>query len=513
MMADRSAVRTLLTGLILFGIFFAFMALVQFSTPDMPDNDGYYHIKLAYLMRSEGLRPEFPYLPLSVLNPREYSDHHYLFHIGLIPFTFGDLRTGAKWASVFYASLAYLSVWWLLHRQKVPYAALWALGLLAISEAFIYRMSITRAQSLSLAVLALGLSFLLERRYWLMAPLGFIYVWLYNAFPLIFVLVGGYMAAELLLERRLAWQPLAFAAFGVFLGVVINPYFPQNAIFLVRHLAPKLTETTAVSVGSEWYPYDTGQLLENSPLTLALFLSGVLALGLQTRRFDVRSASAFFLSAAFALMLFQSRRFIEYFPPFALIFAALAWAPVIETIRKGDFYAQDLSQDTPAGRVKWPLVLRGAHRYLALAVMLSILLPAMWYTFLGSKDSIASSKPYELYQGASRWLEENTPPGSRVFQTDWDDFPRLFFYNSHNTYLIGLDPTYMQLYDEELFNRWVDITRGRVEQPGKVILDEFAARYVVSDLLHSNFIEQAQADPVMIEVFRDNSSVVYLISP
>ena len=40
-------------------VFLVFLGFVQFSTPDMPDNDGYYHIKLAYLMRTEGLKPEF----------------------------------------------------------------------------------------------------------------------------------------------------------------------------------------------------------------------------------------------------------------------------------------------------------------------------------------------------------------------------------------------------------------------------------------------------------------------
>ena len=52
---------TLLTALLLFAAFFAGMAAVQFATRDMPDNDGYYHIKLAYLMRTEGLKPPFPY--------------------------------------------------------------------------------------------------------------------------------------------------------------------------------------------------------------------------------------------------------------------------------------------------------------------------------------------------------------------------------------------------------------------------------------------------------------------
>ena len=44
----------------LFLLFFFGMALIQFVTPDMPDNDGFYHIKLAWLMRTEGLKPDFP---------------------------------------------------------------------------------------------------------------------------------------------------------------------------------------------------------------------------------------------------------------------------------------------------------------------------------------------------------------------------------------------------------------------------------------------------------------------
>ena len=175
--------RVAILGLVLFAVFFVAMAWVQFSTPDMPDNDGFYHIRLAEIMRTQGLKPEFPWLPLTILNPREFSDHHFLFHVGLIPFTFGDLRLGAKWAAVFYASLAFLSIWWLLRGQQVPYAWLWAVGLLAVSEAFLYRMSITRAQSLSLAVLALGLHWMLKQRYHYLIALAFIYVWLYDAFP------------------------------------------------------------------------------------------------------------------------------------------------------------------------------------------------------------------------------------------------------------------------------------------------------------------------------------------
>ncbi len=115
---SKTALKEFRTGLLLWIVFLLFLGLVQFSSPDLPDNDGYYHIKLAYLMRTEGIKPEFPWLPLSILNQRDYSDHHFLFHIALIPFTFGDLRTGAKIAAVFFASLAFLSTWYLLKEPE-----------------------------------------------------------------------------------------------------------------------------------------------------------------------------------------------------------------------------------------------------------------------------------------------------------------------------------------------------------------------------------------------------------
>jgi len=108
-------------------------------------------------------------------------------------------------------------------------------------------------------------------------------------------------------------------------------------------------------------------------------------------------------------------------------------------------------------------------------------------------------------------LENNTPPGSRVFQTDWDDFPRLFFYNSQNTYLVGLDPTYMQLYNADLYETWVDITNGRISKPSSTIVDRFGAYYVVTDLNHSGFLREAEEDPGLIEVYRDDLTAVFEI--
>ena len=490
--------KRLIVPLLLFLAFCAGMALVQFSTPDLADNDGFYHIKMAWLMRTDSLKPDFTWLPLSVLNEREFYDHHFLFHVALIPFTLGDLRLGAKLSAVIFASLAFLSIWLLLHRQRLPLAWLWALGLLGISSAFLYRMSIPRAQSLSLAFLALGMLLMLEKRPRLLAVLAFLYVWLYNAFPLLLALAALHMLAVLLIERRLELRLILAVGLGTLLGLLVNPYFPFNIIFAYRHMLPKLVEMTAVRVGNEWFPYDTNQLLENALPALAALVSGALALGLAGRKMETRTAFSFLVALMFALMLFQARRFVEYFPPFALVFAAFAWSPLIEPALARRAATAHSGPRLARLSAAWPALL------LALVVLVGAL-----FSLPAARQDLRASKPYDLYAGASAWLQANTPAGTRIFQTDWDDFPRLFYYNTHNTYLIGLDPTYLQLYNPELYDLWVQVTRGKVTNLSEVIPARYAARYIHTDLHHTDFLRQAASDPGLREVYRDDQAVLF----
>ena len=498
----------ILLAVILFLLFFVGMAAVQFATRDMPDNDGFYHIKLAYLMRTEGLKPAFPYLPLTILSADKFYDHHFLFHVALIPFTFGDLHDGAKWAAVIFSSLAFLAVWYLLDRQRIPLSWLWALGLLGISEAFLYRMSITRAQSLSLMVLALALAWLLEGKLWRLAILAFLYVWMYDAFPLLLVLGVLHLLAVAIIERRLELRLLLFIGGGILAGVIINPYFPNNITFSIQHMLPKLADATSIRVGNEWYPYDTGQLLQNSLPALAAFASGILALGLSGRKMDTRTTLILLAALFFGLMLFEARRFVEYFPAFALIFAAFAWAPLL-----ADSF--DLISDKPQpvpvpetdlSRLRFSTALK---IYLPGALLAALVVLSIYQSVPAAQDSIRGSKPYYLYAGASNWLEQNTPEGARVFQTDWDDFPRLFFYNTHNTYLIGLDPTYMQLYNSDLYDEWVKITQGNVPQPSQIIATTFGCLYVHTDLDHKSFLRVAASDPGLREVYRPEQAPIF----
>lgn len=496
-------VRTLTAGTVVFVLLLAAFSYVQYGAAGLAGNDGYYHAKMGWLVRQQGLAPQPPQLPLTILNEDDFYDHHLLYHAYLGLFAAADpaddgggsLTQRAKEASVLLAAAALTAVWWLLRRQGVPWAFLWTLGLLAASHAFLYRMSMPRAQSASLLLLALALHLLLHGRYRWLLPLGFAYVWFYNAFPLLLVVAGVYFVALALLERRFAWAALAYPAAGILFGLVINPYFPQNVIFVVQHILPKVS-MLETAVGNEWYPYDTWALVQNSGAALAAACLGALAMGWREERVDVRTLTLFVLTAGFGLMLFRSRRFVEYFPAFAVIFLAFSAAPLLAAARQE---RPLLFQSLPW--LRWALPV-------GIALLLS---PLLWHTLHAAHQSIGRSAPPAYYADSMLWLKSVSEPGSVVFQTDWDDFPRLYFYNSDAVYTIGLDPTYMELYDADLFQTWVEITRGQANEPGALIAGVFEADYVFSDLHHEAFLRQAETDPYLSQIYRDGEAVIFRV--
>src|SRR5690606_16874257 len=116
------------------------------------------------------------------------------------------------------------------------------------------------------------------------------------------------------------------------------------------------------------------------------------------------------LAAVFGLMLLSSRRFVEYFPPFALIFLAFSAAPLLR-----DWQMKWQRQRTPAQIV------------VALAVV-GLLTYATFVTLSDTRELVARSKAPDHYAAAALWLREAGGDDLRLFQTDWDDFTRLFFY-------------------------------------------------------------------------------------
>jgi hypothetical protein len=298
---------------------------------------------------------------------------------------------------------------------------------------------------------------------------------------------AAYSIAVYLSERRIdLWAVLA-SAIGIAAGLVINPYFPKNLSLFRQHVLMKYTGTYSVDVGIEWYPYEAWAMLGISAVAFVAYFIGLLAFEYRERMRDLKPL--FFLIVSFILLLltFKSRRFIEYWPPFAVLFAAFTIVPKLERI--------DLAWLTRTG----DRVVAAMAAAIVTATAILWMGGCLWYA---REDVKGETDPF-AYRGASEWIAANTSPGSMIFNTDWDDFPMLFYYNPNHIYIVGLDPTYLHDRDPELWKLYANITLGDEDNPAPLIRDRFGAEYVFTDNEHPGFLQIAEASGDFEKVYED----------
>lgn len=485
------------------------MAFLQSRTDAIccGDWDGYYHIKWSSLLWENFKQfkwlPSFEWLPLTVLNPKDYADHHFLFHLLQIPFLwFFEPVTAAKVATVFYATLAIFSVYWMMFRYEIKHQLVWLAALMVCSNAFFYRMNMGKAPPLTIIITILGVHLLFQRKYVWLLPLMFAFVWTYSLFPLLLFAALIWTVIIAWNEKRFEWRPLAYAGGGMVLGNLINPYFPNNFLLFFEHFWTKFKVGSdfAVAVGGEWYPYSGMELIMNFPIALLAMLIGYILFVPKGGKLPEKAA--FFLAFTTILLAaqFRSKRFAEYFPPFAILFAAFAWqaftAPKILELpedfkREIDPY---LDAPVPTESQQWWASAKAAAPWI-----IGILLFVFWFYNLiglhkfgfdeaGMIDNIKTNEPGDKYRRAMEFATgldetgaENIPKGEIIFNCTWDDFPKLFFYDTKHRYVYGLDPNYLYSENPELYTSLKDLTEGKIDDPAPVIREKFGANYIFAD--------------------------------
>jgi hypothetical protein len=509
-----SAVRSregALTVLTIAGVF----GVIQSATPNIIGIDGYYHIRVAALMREHGPRLDFPWLQLTILSPERYADHHFLFHAFQAPFTFGDPRTGAKMAAVMFATLGLYISYSFLARSGVRFPVFWVVAMLAASPTFLWRQSMARPQGLFLALMVLATWATISGRYWLLVPMGWAAVWLFDGFPFILAMPCSAVCATFglwIVSRhspslredwadrvkdhvRPAMLGVGAASLGVILGLVTHPYFPRHLEFALLHLLPKAQVgiDLDVRVGGEWYPFPLRSFPSRLGPSFVMCALGLMTLLLQLRQRrlpDWRVVTLGGLALGFLVMTVRSQRIVEYLPPFAAMFCA--WGLTRDTI------------PTPDG---WIARARTARNVLGPAVCLVVAAGLIW-NINAARINARGAYDWEEPRGAAAWLMTHTPPGSRVYFPAFDDFPRLFYWDTHNTYLVGLDPTYMTLYDPELFSLWRQVAQGRAATPSDAIKNSFGASYVYTERRRPEFVKSITEDPGLETVYSNGSTLV-----
>jgi len=508
---------------------------------------------MAVLIRDQGVIRDFPWLQFTILKDY-YTDHHFLYHLLLVPFvTFLDPLIGIKLATATFAAFLILTFYWFLEKFKIKSAFFYSLLILTLAP-FIFRINLAKAGSLSIIILLIGLYFIFNKKYWQLFALSYIYVWTHGSWPLILILTSFYILGDLVIKVHSLFLNQKFKIqnsklkilgliknlklkiinlskngfikeniklfsscfLGLITGIIINPYFPKNLIFYWHQIIKiaVINYQDKINVGAEWYPYSLGDLIANSSfifilLTLVFtnfFIKFIKYFAGEKEKYKTNSKERIqiltltLLSIFFLILTLRSRRNVEYFVPFALLFVA--------------FY---LNQPLSFFNTYWLTfkIWRQKRKILAssLCLFFMVMLPfTAGRNILSVKKLFDSGSSTHKYQGIAEWLKNNTPQGSIVFHNDWDDFPALFYYNTHNYYIAGLDPTFMYDYNKDLHKKWVDITTGKQDNISKIVNRDFSAEYVFVDKDHIALENNLKRDGYFKMVYKDGEGKIYQLT-
>lgn len=501
------------------------LALVLFSwlqsSPTLPEPDSFYHAKMATLLSDGQFLKQFPWLQETDLK-EDFVDHHFLYHLLLVPFVklFNPL-VGVKIATVIFASLATLLLYWLFKRFEIKWPFLFIIVILA-SHPWLFRASLVKAPVVLLSFLILSFYFITHQKYKSLAFISFLAVWLYGGWPLLLILVIIYILVVWLLERIkdedsiwfrvrdflkvkknkvVPWSGILYCLGGIVAGIVINPYFPKNLSFFWEQTVKiaLVNYQSVIGVGGEWYPYGFLNLISDASLVCALLVVSIFLFILTFKKQSIYSWTWAALAIIFFILTLKSRRNVEFFIPFTVIFSAFTFS---DYFKRFSFLKIKMIL-----KIGW----RTAFGFLLIVIGLSFAFHTP-QDLLTAKRDIKNGWPLSHYQKASRWLKENTPQGSIIFNADWDDFPFLFYNNSQNYYLIGLDPTFMYEKDKERYQKYVDVTLGKVQfNLDKIIKEDFKADYVFLDNNHQTLNNNLKFNSNFSLIYQDGEGKVYKI--
>jgi len=135
--------------------------------------------------------------------------------------------------------------------------------------------------------------------------------------------------------------------------------------------------------------------------------------------------------------------------------------------------------------------------------------------------------PYR-FKLADAWLADNSEPGAIVFNAHWDLFPDLFFWNTSNRYVGGMDPIFQYAYDPKLYWKAHHLYTGRFssftcagpvcgpsngEDTFRVLTRDFHARFLVLEQKrHAALFRYALSDPRFQFVFDDGVVAVFSLA-
>lgn len=518
----------ILKYILVFLIAVTIFSILQFSLELFLCPDSYYHVKITEMMiDGKIVHQEFPWMQFSTLKDH-FVDHHFLFHILLIPFVAFDPIIGAKIAEILFASLATVAFYLILEKNKIAFSFWWAILLLFSSTSFLFRMILIRVPALSLFFLIMILfSFYYNfkniwLKYFMIALFSFFYVWLYGGFIFLIIFAVVFYLSKLIFAKKFEWKEFLTCFGSIALSILLNPY-AKNFYSFLKIQVLGTGPFTNIPVGAEWYPFKDWDFLTNNFLAIIAFVVGIIILIIDIilKKYKIKKElfafkiTLFVISTLFFAMTLRSQRFAELMVPFCLLFGAFCLSDLLKKIDFQKWFKQIL------------IVFQNKEHFYSFRTWLKQYFVLFFKTFvfitvvvaivsIGISNIIttqasvgnSSAKNVPDLRKAANWLKNNTPKNTVVLNLDWSDFPPLFLNNSENFYGFGLDPTFTYNYDLELYNKWQDISKNE-DAAYSTIKNDFKSDYVLVNNKNKKVYYMFEDDSNFEKVFESKYCRIY----
>jgi hypothetical protein len=514
----------------------------------LPDVDSYYHVKMGWLYRTgeAGEAGENFHWTRESTWSDTFSDKDYLFHLYLIPFTVGvddagdveGLVLAGKWGVSVLGALLVLTLFVVMRRFGVKYALLYTLCFIAVGGTYwVFRLNMCRSYLISIMLALVGWHLIARGRRIALLLLATVFTLAYTASHLLFAMLLVRAVMELFMGPRpgstrrkdLKSNVVLGACIlgGIALGCALHPHslelvelwWVQNVVVMaLSHqdtVAPVIDNVTAlfghhtdytnsveIQLGRELASTDGRAAVLGTPLLffapMLLPLAAAL-LGWRPTREAVLTAT---ISVVWLVGYMLNGRFIEYATPFMALAIALWGTHLMQT-------------ETWKGWLeKRPVIGRALPISAAVVAMIAGL--SMW---IGAARSYRALDCGDIELAGLYLHEHPETHGKVVWHDRWDDFPQLLFFASECDYLIGLDPTFFLVHDEEKYKLWTEIRRGKKRDFVDTIRDEFKADYILahrssSEFFYNRLTEEARAGRLKLLIREQTDEwALYEINP
>lgn len=516
-----------MAALFILGVFV--LIKVQFLTPTLWEADGYYHIRLAEIIRTQGILKEFHWAKYSFF-ATHFSDKDLLYHILLTPFTLvPNLYMGAKIAAVLFGVILLGTFLFLLRRycdnRWIPVAFV----CFFLSDHFLTAMSRPRPMVLAIAIMILGIHFILRRNlvglFFATLIYGFMHI---TALLLVFfaLLIEGMR----IFERRdeggasgpdFSLKPFLVSGLGLMISYLLHPNFPNNLLFIYLNLflVPVYAAKGGIlELGAEFFPMLTKDYLMSYPVLLPGILVLIFATMFRNEKIRFETKVFFVCSVPFLLGSFLSQRYILHGYPLLLIWLGSHFSELFRDSRETP--PTQVSSGTQGGKKSSGLPVPGLLRRisddrfirgasvtgLVVCLIVSIGLTSQRVLLRARSNTFVNSH----YEAVAAIFRKVVPPGDTIFHANWSDSQYFIGLNPQNDYFMTLDPIYMYEWNPKLYNLYRDIAHGRSSDPYVSLKETFKVSHGYAGKNYfSPFINQIRGDNRFTIIAEDPLGIIF----